>query len=88
MIPPGTSLPAAVRLIYSREGINGLFAGVGGRIVGSTLFGGVGFASFEAFKILLGYDNDHFKQTTRAPAPAHVPVPLRAAVVHKEGCIR
>jgi solute carrier family 25 S-adenosylmethionine transporter 26 len=69
MIPPGTSLPAAVCLIYAREGLNGLFAGVSSRIVGSTLFGGVGFASFEAFKILLGYDNDHFKQTTMQRKP-------------------
>jgi hypothetical protein len=86
MIPSGTSLPAAVCLIYSREGLNGLFAGVSSRIVGSTLFGGVGFASFEASKILLGYDKDHLKQKTRAPAPA--PVPLSAVVVRKEGRIR
>lgn len=80
MIPPGTSLPAAVRLIYAREGRNGLFAGVSSRIVGSSLFGGIGFASFEAFKTLLGYHD--LKQTVPAP------IPLRAAAVREEGRVQ
>ena len=43
-----------MRSIVAREGLGGLFAGVQARVLMSALFGGVGFASFEACKRHLG----------------------------------
>ena len=57
-------LHVALSQIYAQEGLHGLFAGVNSRIVGSSLFGGIGFASFEMFKTLLGYQDLKTSGTT------------------------
>jgi Mitochondrial carrier protein len=43
-----------MKSIVAKEGLGGLFAGVQARVLMSALFGGVGFASFEACKRHLG----------------------------------
>jgi hypothetical protein len=58
VVAPGTPLTKALASIYKEEGLHGLFAGINSRILGSSLFGGIGFASFESFKALLGVDSD------------------------------
>lgn len=50
--PKSPILPSLVR-IARQEGMRGLYAGVKSRIVLAALFGGIGFTSFETFKVLL-----------------------------------
>ena len=54
VVPPGTPVFQAMKSIVAIEGVGGLFAGVQARVLMSALFGGVGFASFEACKRHLG----------------------------------
>jgi hypothetical protein len=48
----------ALSTIASKEGFRGMYAGIMPRILWSALFGGVGFASFEACKSMLGLEVD------------------------------
>ena len=66
-----TPLHVALSQIYVQEGLHGLFAGVNSRIVGSSLFGGIGFASFEMFKTLLGYQDLRRSSSAVEPAGTH-----------------
>ena len=54
MVTPGTPVFTAMKNIVVVDGIGGLFAGVQARVLMSALFGGVGFATFEACKKKLG----------------------------------
>lgn len=54
VVPAGTPVFAAMKGVVASEGLKGLFAGVQARVLMSALFGGVGFASFEACKRQLG----------------------------------
>lgn len=53
MLPPGSPILQAIASIYKQEGLRGVYAGVETRLLWAGLFGGVGFASFEAFKRML-----------------------------------
>lgn len=54
VVPPGTPVFTAMKNIIAVDGMGGLFAGVQARVLMSALFGGVGFATFEACKKRLG----------------------------------
>lgn len=54
VIPRGTGIAPAIINIMRTEGLVGLFAGRGERLLLSALFGGVGFVSFEWSKAALG----------------------------------
>jgi Mitochondrial carrier protein len=54
VVPAGTPVFIAMKGVVAAEGLKGLFAGVQARVLMSALFGGVGFASFEACKRQLG----------------------------------
>lgn len=56
-VAAGTSVGAALRDIVAAEGLGGLYAGVGARVVKSALFGAIGFAAFEEAKERLGVGN-------------------------------
>ena len=68
ILPSSTSLVGGLRTIFAQEGLHGLYAGMNGRIMGSSLFGGIGFASFETFKMMLGYE-DLKRSSTDAMCP-------------------
>eukprot|EP01041_Mallomonas_annulata_P002888 gene2888-5667_t len=53
VLPAKTPLITAMKEIIRREGIIGLYSGIQPRLVWSALFGGVGFACFETFKMFL-----------------------------------
>lgn len=57
VVPSGTPVFKAMQRIVATEGMGGLFAGVQARVLMSALFGGVGFATFEACKRYLGVEN-------------------------------
>ena len=54
MIPTGTAVSTALMSIARTEGLAGLYAGAEIRILFATIFGGVGFASYELCKVVLG----------------------------------
>lgn len=54
VIPTGTAVTRALFDIARQEGIGGLYAGGEIRILFATVFGGIGFASYEACKKLIG----------------------------------
>ncbi len=52
--PPGRDVLGCLVEVAQREGVPGLYAGLGFRVLYSALFTAVGFSSFEASKALLG----------------------------------
>jgi len=52
--PPGRDVIGCLVDVAQREGVPGLYAGLGFRVLYSALFTAVGFSSFEASKALLG----------------------------------
>lgn len=52
--PAGGDVLSCLVSVAQSEGVNGLYAGLGFRVLYSALFTSVGFASFEASKALLG----------------------------------
>mmetsp|Transcript_1409 Transcript_1409/g.1547 ORF Transcript_1409/g.1547 Transcript_1409/m.1547 type:complete len:361 (-) Transcript_1409:14-1096(-) len=62
LLSPGTPVFTAMNQIMVAEGVRGLFAGAQARVLMSALFGGVGFASFEACKKKLGVESFVLKQ--------------------------
>ena len=57
-IAAGTPLIQCLRDIARDEGVHNLYAGVNSRLLGSALFGGIGFTSFEFFKQALHVNDD------------------------------
>ena len=62
-IPRGTPIFKALGDIVRRDGIQGLYAGMGYRILWSGLFGGVGFTSFEVMKSIFKVGTTTVRQT-------------------------
>lgn len=56
--PAGGDVLTCLVSVAQREGVPGLYAGLGFRVLYSALFTAVGFSSFEASKALLGVQ-DH-----------------------------
>ena len=56
-IDKSTPIIMGIREIYRKEGISGMYAGVGPRILWSALFGGIGLTSFEICKSFLNVSN-------------------------------
>jgi hypothetical protein len=54
LLPAGSPVIASIVQIARNEGVIGLYAGVGERLLWSALFGGIGFTCFERSKRLLG----------------------------------
>lgn len=52
--PPGGHVLTCLVDVAQREGVPGLYAGLGFRVLYSALFTAVGFTSFEAAKVLMG----------------------------------
>ncbi len=52
--PAGGDVLSCLVSVAQREGVPGLYAGLGFRVLYSALFTAVGFSSFEASKALLG----------------------------------
>lgn len=73
--PAGGDVLSCLVFVAQREGVPGLYAGLGFRVLYSALFTAVGFTSFEASKALLGVQ-DH-------PPPPPLPSPWAAAAKAK-----
>lgn len=56
--PAGGDVLSCLLSVAQREGVPGLYAGLGFRVLYSALFTAVGFTSFEASKALLGVQDN------------------------------
>jgi hypothetical protein len=54
VLPAGSPVVSSILQIARTEGVLGLYAGVGERLLWSALFGGIGFTCFERSKKILG----------------------------------
>ena len=67
--PAGGDVLSCLVSVAQREGVPGLYAGLGFRVLYSALFTAVGFTSFEASKALLGVQ-DHPPPPLPSPGAA------------------
>lgn len=68
--PAGGDVLSCLVSVAQREGVPGLYAGLGFRVLYSALFTAVGFTSFEASKALLGVQDPPPPGTVGAGAGA------------------
>ena len=80
MIPPGTNAFEAMKSIIAIDGVKGLFVGIQARLLMSSLFGGIGFASFELCKQKLGVGQQ--------PIVPFIPREDKQSVIRREENVR
>ena len=82
-IVAGTPLIQSLRDIARDEGIHNLYAGVNSRILGSALFGGIGFTSFEFFKEALRVNDDSIRGSRSSKSDSSTSPPKANIKRHK-----